>query len=469
MKQQNLITQSPLHQATRLGDLAKLEELIAQGANINSRANLALNRGSYFIQLTPLMVAAEAADGATVETLRFLVEQGADIYAKSEGGVTAAWYAAGNVLQNKDSQNTFTSDQVSRLEYLLNLGLNPHEKGLNGRSLLTEASRAGDTARVSLLLRRGAMAVTQSELTESLSYFQIPLFCAAISGSAECVRLILEAGANLNTVDDLNCTALMYAGSCQVAQILIEAGIDIYAVDNYGADALESILECGLTNIEDAERFEIARLLLSVGADIEARDEFGYTRLYSAAFYPAPDSVEFLLKCGANPFAKQSQGKTPLHAVCWGADSRNKDENYAPIGRIIDLLLKAGIDVNAVDEEGNTPLHEAAYGDGGNLTAIRALLKHGAKGDLAADDGMTPLMLASSNGEVESVFLLLEAGASVKKSDSKGLNASDHAQKYYEWMLKKSSESTALNNCGDEYFERELQRANECISLLRQA
>lgn len=465
MTQQNSPYEPPLHRASRLGNLAELQQLIAQGVNINSRADLAIDSGSFFLQLTPLMVAAGSQDGATVETLRWLIEHGADLWARSQGGTTAAWYAAGKGVWLESHKCPVMHDRVDRLEYLLNLGLDPNECSNNGRSLLSEACRVGDRACVSLLLQRGANATPQFEPAEAQSSFQIPLFCAAESGSAECVRLILEAGANPNTKDDCNNTALMYTESAEVALVLIDAGADIHLINNYGEDALEAILKDG---DRGSERFEVARILLDAGADIERRDEYGNTRLYSVAFFLVTDAVEFLLNSDVNPHAQQSEGKTPLHAVCWGADSQDAQHDCESVVSLIDLLVSVGIGVNTLDVEGNTPMHEAAFGDGCNVTAIRTLLKHGAEQDLAAADGMTPLMLAASQGAIECVCTLLMAGANPTRADQKGMTAIDHAKKYCETVVSIDKESPNSDFCCEVISKHTVQQCTECLNLLQE-
>ncbi|MCC3406639.1 MAG: ankyrin repeat domain-containing protein [Microcoleus sp. PH2017_10_PVI_O_A] len=465
MTQQNSIYEPPLHRAARLGNLAELKQLIARGANINSRADIATNSGSFFRQLTPLMVAASSCDGATIETLHWLIEHGADIWARSQGGTTAAWYAAGKGGWLESHKCPVMHDRVDRLEYLLNQGLDPNECSDNGRSLLSEACGVGDRACVSLLLQRGATAAPQSESAEPQSSYQIPLFCAAESGSADCVRLILEVGANPNTKDDCNSIALMYSGSPEVALVLIDAGTDIHITNNYGEDALQEILK---DSDRGSERFEVARILLDAGADIERRDEYGNTRLYSVAFFLATDAVEFLLNCDVNPHAQQSEGKTPLHAVCWGADSQDAQHDSQSVVRLIDLLVRVGIGVNTPDVEGNTPVHEAAFGDGCNVTAIRTLLKHGAEQDLAAADGMTPLMLAASQGAIECVRTLLMAGANSTIADKQGMTAIDHAKKYCETMVGIDKESPNSNFCCEVISKQALQQGTECLKLLQE-
>ena len=446
----------PLHRAARHGDLAVLQSLLDRGADINERADLEFDNGPHLNSLTSLMVAARSIDGATTETLRWLVDNGADIHARSEGGNTAAWYAAGHGGRWEFHKTAVTPDHVDRLRYLLDLGLDPHECNHVGRSLITEACSAGDLARLRLLLERGVDIharppnPTDKHLTDRLASitgirilegqrdrpfghagsYQIPLFCAAESGSGECVSLLLEHGVDPNTLDSSGRTALMYAASVEVARLLLDAGTDLHAVDEFGNDAFQSMMEDSCRgSVCGSNRFHVAQVLVDAGIDLERVDEYGKTRLASAAFGRHADAVDFLLKLGANFAALDSEGGTALHSICWQGENQDEETNQA-CERIIRALVDAGVHVNSRDESGASPLHEAAAGDWGNQTAIRTLLALGANPDLVDHEGNSPLMLAAAKGEVECIRRLLHTGADPKRTNRSGHTAMDAAKEH---------------------------------------
>jgi len=70
--------------AASLGDLAKVRELIIQGADVNAK------KGPHFE--TPLMIAAYWGH---LEVVKLLLDKGADVNEKLESGMTALAYAAG--------------------------------------------------------------------------------------------------------------------------------------------------------------------------------------------------------------------------------------------------------------------------------------------------------------------------------------------------------------------------------------
>src|SRR5688572_26732475 len=71
-------------------------------------------------------------------------------------------------------------------------------------------------------------------------------------------------------------------------------------------------------------------------------------------------------------------------------------------------VLKRKVDVNVAQPDGTTALHWAVYQD--DLPVVRLLVRAGANVNAANINGMTPLMLASTNGGHDVVRDLLAAG-----------------------------------------------------------
>jgi ankyrin repeat protein len=164
-----------LHRAARIGDHSKIEALVAAGADFEETFDLALDPGGRAMLATPLMVAAGSADGASVETVRLLIQLGANAV-RSLGGSNAAHFAVGGLGWNYEK-----GGDVDRLRVLLDAGCDVHEVDPRGVTLLAEAAATGDPDRVALLLERGADA---SFPREGQYGFMLPLFAAAASGSA---------------------------------------------------------------------------------------------------------------------------------------------------------------------------------------------------------------------------------------------------------------------------------------------
>jgi ankyrin repeat protein len=164
-----------------------------------------------------------------------------------------------------------------------------------------------------------------------------------------------------------------------------------------------------------------ARLLLDAGADVNQTTEFGFTPLLAATQNRHYELGKFFLANGADPTIQNKGGWSPLYIA---TDNRNIEGGDYPTRKpdmdhldYIELLLAAGADPNArmtsstetrtvfthqwLFENGATPLLRAAQS--GDLVLLNLLREHGADANVATDDGVTPLMVASGIGWVEGV------------------------------------------------------------------
>jgi beta-lactamase regulating signal transducer with metallopeptidase domain len=122
------------------------------------------------------------------------------------------------------------------------------------------------------------------------------------------------------------------------------------------------------------------------------------TPLHQAAAGGHVQTVQELVRAGADPNARDAAGQTPLHLAAAGGH-----------GQTAEALIRLGSDPNARDAAGQTPLHLAAAG--GHGQTAEALIRLGS--DPAARDaaGQTPLDLAAAGGHGQTSQALATAGA----------------------------------------------------------
>ncbi len=261
------------------------------------------------------------------------------------------------------------------------------------------------------------------------------------------LRQLIEANGP-NTKDKRDTTPLMYAaavGSAEAMRMLLDAGADAKAKNALDATALHWC----------AGDFEKVRMLVAKGADVNAVAKSGRAPLVLAALHPGNvKTVEYLLEHGAKV---NVQGPPPVTPLIAAVESRDR--------KIVALLLEKGADVNAL---GGAALINAAGTQ--SLDLVRMLLAKGVNPhavspkevSTAVKNGpialgfFTPLHLATTFGPPELVKTLLDAGVDVNAQDVRGMTAlmyavcSDEADpRIVKMLLDKGANTTVRMNTGE--------------------
>ena len=133
--------------------------------------------------------------------------------------------------------------------------------------------------------------------------------------SSEMLRYLIKKKATVNYRDfkgvsplsfTISDTSRSFASQKEHVKILIEAGARLDIVDNEGKTPLHYAMTYNLGLIP---------LLVEAHANVNAKDKAGKTPLQMAVLTSNPIAVEQLLKAGADPNAVDSEGNTPLFGV----------------------------------------------------------------------------------------------------------------------------------------------------------
>lgn len=152
----------------------------------------------------------------------------------------------------------------------------------------------------------------------------------------------------------------------------------------------------------------VARLLQSLNPNCV--DNRGWTSLHEAAYFDSYDSMLLLLKAPRiRPRAETHEGHTALYLAC---------KNCCSIKTIKALLDAVRNIANYGSTEGVTPLHIAATQ--GNVELIQLLLEYNAIINVQDFDGDTPLHEAALAGQHKALITLLYAGADPEITNSPG-------------------------------------------------
>jgi len=228
---QDNLGNSPLSDASRKGNKDTVQLLLNAGAN----TELMLNDGMTSIIL--------AANGGYAETVKVLLSAGANVNAKADNGCTALILGAG--LSETKGPAVMVSillaagaDTSASTNKIINTKLN-----VPGMTALMHASVSGHTEAVKLMLNAGASVDTRADNGRTALIF------AASKGKNQTAITLLGAGADVNRRDDGGYTALMvasYGGFTETVKTLLASGADVnYKTYSVGKTALMLASEKG--------------------------------------------------------------------------------------------------------------------------------------------------------------------------------------------------------------------------------
>ena len=316
--------------------------------------------------------------------------------------------------------------KVVKTLLLYHANLDHRTTGSEGFTALMFACKNGRDQIVRLLLDAGANPNIYPEESK-----RSPFLLACRSCSEETIRLFLGSGCQVNEADHLGQSSLMRAilsNNISVVKLIIDAGADVNHVGNSdpatplacavwksslnvlklllanGAEVkngLSSPYETPLIIAARGGQNESIEMLYAAGAELEVRQGDSHvTALFNANMQKSAGIT--LLKLGANPnIVSAADGWTPLMIA---ATSGNAG--------LTNALLEAGAEINHAAFDGSTALAMAiAYS---NSEVFEILVNAGAEVNCATNDlGLTPLMWSAIKGNAETLETLLEHGANV--------------------------------------------------------
>jgi len=382
---------SPLYLACENRNFPIIDKLLTAGANPNAVT---------WAGETVLMTCARTG---SVDGVNALLTRGADINAREpERGQTALmWAAAGKhagvvaalVETGADirarSQKIPLPPQVIAPTYSEYVYF-PETKG--DFTALMLAAQAGDLESVKLLLNAGA------DVNESTHEYGSALVLAVVNGREEVALYLLEKGANPNFSDAYGMTPLHWAVQEGLARLYgMPSRTDRFWIIPTSPRLVETLLDRGANPnarlSHDLPPYDIHRYARSRNNDIPQVRFAGVTPLIFAAAIGDMEVIKLLLDAGADPniagfeskrvISSSGPGLTPLLAAAGVGRERGvqltERNNYL---EAVKLFVKLGGDVNQTGPGGRKAIHGASYL--GDTDMIQLLASLGA--DLNARD-----------------------------------------------------------------------------------
>ena len=213
-------------------------------------------------------------------------------------------FCPANSKLDKQMKSAARNNDTVGLQELLKGPRSPNARDAEGKSLLYHAADQGHVEPMRLLLEAGAEIDAQTAREK-----MAPLHKAADCGHLEAVRLLVQSGAQKDVLDAIGRSPLGLAvssGHVDIARFLVEEGANKDELFNkrHGTTALHLEAEDGnLTTV---------RFLVEIGCDKDATVEFGGTPLHRAAEADRLYIVRFLVESGACRHSTDEEGKTAL-------------------------------------------------------------------------------------------------------------------------------------------------------------
>jgi serine/threonine-protein phosphatase 6 regulatory ankyrin repeat subunit B len=402
---------TPLQWAVYRDNVAEAQRLIKAGANVS----LANNYG-----VTPMILASEIGNPAMIQ---LLLDAGAAANSANLDGQTALLAVA-------------RTGNVEAADLLIKHGAKVDAReNFGGQTALMWATSRRHPKMMQFLISKGADVNARGTARDYQRHVQAegrpknldsggftPLLYAARENCLECVKILLESGADINLPDPDGVSPLLLSimnANWDISKHLILAGADVNQWDIFGEAPLFTIL--GNRNQagggkggaydppNETTGTDIVHMLLKEGANPNMQLFFrpanlngvtntrGSTPLIRAVAAADMEMIKLLLEHKADATLSLADQQTTIIAAIAGRASETQALE------IVRIMKDAGADVNAVaqvnhryDSRGGTALHYAVRKRWKEM--IKRLASYGIDMNAKDQDGLTALDYTQGRG-----------------------------------------------------------------------
>lgn len=339
---------------------------------------------------------------ADLNSIKFLIDQGADPHAVDNDGHNALYHLCLNQV----------GDCFESIQYFFELGLhkNMPEHYISFFLMLEVQHPYVQPDKIQFFLDHGADINFSDDKGKSILIYALHNYWIDFSS----IRFLIDNGAKVDKSDP---QIMRFALANETLTFS-----DLEYLLNLGLSIAEPDLPLALVRSCDKKQPELAmvKYLLSLGVDINAIDTEGQSVLTSASQNRncPHEIIEYLLVNGANVNITDINGHTPLIFACENGQTE-----------AIKILVKHGADHNTTYIKGiNTFLMACSSAD---LETVKTLVETGADLKGVSDDNVNVLMFAAKNKNLDVLEYILSLGFDINAMDNNQETALTHACKRY--------------------------------------
>lgn len=291
-----------------------------------------------------------------------------------------------NLFDQKDRKFHWTplhwasaSNRAAKMKVLIQSGADPFIRSNLNANIIHAAVESSALQSLVYALEICKRYPDRLGINQANVWGEYPLIMAAQGCLVDCVRLLLDAGADRNIRQENQQVALHYAGLAR-----------------RGSARRETVaLLC------DGEN--------ETCAHINAQDEDGRSPLFE--FLDDSECVEILVRHGARLDLLDKSGKSVFHHACIAGE-------YEQLNTFLRLSPESAVIIRKKDYDGNTTLIEALRH--GSVDSAMALLEFADVGDVIGQDGWAAVHYAAKLGDPDLLEKVL-----LHPSFEKGLTTGD--------------------------------------------
>eukprot|EP00933_Yihiella_yeosuensis_P072071 TRINITY_DN8035_c0_g3_i1.p1 TRINITY_DN8035_c0_g3~~TRINITY_DN8035_c0_g3_i1.p1 ORF type:complete len:719 (-),score=136.31 TRINITY_DN8035_c0_g3_i1:103-2112(-) len=397
------LEQTPLFFAARQGNEEACKFLLDQGCKVDHKDELRSQSALFY-----------AAHYGQLKCASLLIERKAELNARDKHEQTPLFWAA-------------RSDDTEMLKMLLKAKADPKVSSALGANCLFDAH--ADV--VKFLVQEANCNVNHQDQD-----LRTPLIAAAMTGSIQKVRTLIELKADVNMKDSNDWSCLFHAvkkGSLEVLEYLVfTLYMDINVAEKTGCPLIRFAQKycnyAAVAVLEERKKEDKERLQWQENVAVELSEMSGSSssscsvpeekrlqeKLHNAVKSGTVEQVEALLKQGVKPaHVRMALGQNLAFLAAARASADNPD-------KICKLLGDHGLDLDKVDSQwSQTPLYFAVRKESrsSGIACARVLIEW--RADINRQDlhGQTPLFYAAQRHETACVEALIKARASVNVKD----------------------------------------------------